>query len=90
MTRVLLRNARVWDGSGTAAYPADVLIEGERIVAAGSSVRHPSGAQLIDLGDTTLLPGLIGVASRIPGTSFTVACVATDTSTYAYEIFEPG
>jgi hypothetical protein len=35
-------------------------------------------------------PGLIGVASRIPGTSFTVACVATDTSTYAYEIFEPG
>jgi hypothetical protein len=35
-------------------------------------------------------PGLIGVASRIPGTSFTVSCVATDTSTYAYEIFEPG
>jgi hypothetical protein len=35
-------------------------------------------------------PGLVGVASRIPGTSFTVSCVATDTSTYAYEIFEPG
>ena len=35
-------------------------------------------------------PGLIGVQSRIPGTSFTVQCVATDTSTYAYEIFEPG
>jgi hypothetical protein len=35
-------------------------------------------------------PGLIGVASRIAGTSFTVSCVATDTSTYAYEIFEPG
>jgi hypothetical protein len=35
-------------------------------------------------------PGFIGVASRIPGTSFTVYCTATDTSTYAYEIFEPG
>lgn len=35
-------------------------------------------------------PGLIGVASRIAGTSFTVSCVTTDTSTYAYEIFEPG
>lgn len=35
-------------------------------------------------------PGLIGVASRSAGTSFTVSCVATDTSTYAYEIFEPG
>jgi hypothetical protein len=35
-------------------------------------------------------PGIIGVNSRTPGTSFTVFCVATDTSTYAYEIFEPG
>lgn len=35
-------------------------------------------------------PALCGVSSRIPGTSFTVFCVATDTSTYAYEIFEPG
>jgi hypothetical protein len=35
-------------------------------------------------------PGLIGVASRVAGTSFTVFCVATDTSTYMYEIFEPG
>lgn len=35
-------------------------------------------------------PGLIGVASRSAGTSFTVSCVTTDTSTYAYEIFEPG
>jgi hypothetical protein len=35
-------------------------------------------------------PGIIGVSSRSPGTSFTVFCVATDTSTYAFEIFEPG
>ena len=35
-------------------------------------------------------PGFIGVASRSAGTSFTVYCTATDTSTYAYEIFEPG
>jgi len=35
-------------------------------------------------------PGILGVNSRTPGTSFTVFCVATDTSTYAYEIFEPG
>jgi hypothetical protein len=35
-------------------------------------------------------PGIIGVNSRSAGTSFTVFCVATDTSTYAYEIFEPG
>jgi imidazolonepropionase-like amidohydrolase len=35
------------------------LVEGERIKEAGSSVSHPVGTQVIDLGDTTLLPGLI-------------------------------
>ena len=36
-----------------------MLVEGEKIVAAGSSVAHPPGAETIDLGDTTLMPGLI-------------------------------
>ncbi len=39
--------------------PGEVLVEGEKIVAAGSSVAHPAGAETIDLGDTTLMPGLI-------------------------------
>ena len=33
MARILFRNCRVWDGSGTASFPADVLVEGERIRA---------------------------------------------------------
>jgi len=39
--------------------PGEILVEGERIRAAGTSVEHPQGAKIIDLGDTTLLPGLI-------------------------------
>lgn len=39
--------------------PGEVLIEGDHIVAAGTSVNHPAGAQVIDLGDATLMPGLI-------------------------------
>jgi imidazolonepropionase-like amidohydrolase len=39
--------------------PAKSLIEGDRIRAAGTSVDHPPGARIIDLGDNTLLPGLI-------------------------------
>jgi imidazolonepropionase-like amidohydrolase len=35
------------------------LVQGDRIAAAGASVNHPPGAQSIDLGDATLLPGLI-------------------------------
>ncbi len=47
--------------SGRLVTPGEVLIEGERILAVGASVAHPAGAQVIDLGDTTLLPGLIDV-----------------------------
>jgi imidazolonepropionase-like amidohydrolase len=39
--------------------PGEILIVGERIRAVGSSVEHPQGARTIDLGDVTLMPGLI-------------------------------
>jgi len=39
--------------------PGEILVDGERIAAVGTSVTHPAGAEVIDLGDTTLLPGLI-------------------------------
>jgi len=39
--------------------PGEVLVQGERIVEVGSSVKHPPDAEVIDLGDRTLLPGLI-------------------------------
>src|SRR5271157_2938038 len=57
---IVLRAARLLDiGAGKIVSPGEVLVEGERIVAAGSSVEHPAGAEVIDLGDTTLMPGLI-------------------------------
>jgi imidazolonepropionase-like amidohydrolase len=45
--------------SGTYVTPAMVLIEGERIKAVGTHVIIPAGAKVVDLGDATLLPGLI-------------------------------
>jgi imidazolonepropionase-like amidohydrolase len=47
--------------TGRMLSPGEILVEGERIRAVGSTVSHPADAQLIDLGDTTLLPGLIDV-----------------------------
>jgi imidazolonepropionase-like amidohydrolase len=59
---VVLQAARILDvAAGKIITPGEVLIEGERIKAAGSSVAHPAGAKIIDLGDTTLMPGLIDV-----------------------------
>jgi imidazolonepropionase-like amidohydrolase len=45
--------------TGTLLQPGEILIQGDRIRAVGVSVDHPQGARIIDLGDTTLLPGLI-------------------------------
>ena len=44
---------------GSLVSPGEVLVEGERIAAAGASVPHPAGALVIDLGSATLMPGLI-------------------------------
>jgi len=57
---VVLHAARLLEvSSGNMLQPGEILIEGERIKAVGTAVEHPQGAKVIDLGDTTLLPGLI-------------------------------
>jgi len=57
---VVLHAARLLEiESGKTITPGEVLVEGERITEVGSEVKRPAGAEVIDLGDRTLLPGLI-------------------------------
>jgi imidazolonepropionase-like amidohydrolase len=57
---IILHAARLLDiETGKITAPAEILIQGDRIVEAGPTVTHPPGAQTIDLGDRTLIPGLI-------------------------------
>jgi imidazolonepropionase-like amidohydrolase len=57
---IVLHAARLLEiDTGRILTPGEILVEGERITAVGASVPHPAGAEVIDLGDTTLLPGLI-------------------------------
>jgi len=57
---IVLHAARLLQvDAGTVLQPGEILIEADRIRAVGASVEHPQGARVIDLGDTTLLPGLI-------------------------------
>jgi imidazolonepropionase-like amidohydrolase len=57
---VVLHAARLLEiESGKIVAPGEVLVQGERIAEVGSTVKRPAGAQVIDLGDATLLPGLI-------------------------------
>jgi len=57
---IVLHAARLFDvQSGKIVSPGEVLVERGRIQAAGTSVPHPVGAKVTDLGDMTLMPGLI-------------------------------
>ena len=59
---LLLKPAAVWDGTSDApATGWTVLVRGERIAAAGpaAQVGVPTGATVIELPGTTLIPGMI-------------------------------
>jgi imidazolonepropionase-like amidohydrolase len=59
-TPIVLHAARLLQvDTGTLVQPGEILVEGDCIRAAGTSVDHSLGARIIDLGDATLLPGLI-------------------------------
>ena len=57
---IVLHAARLLDvKNGRTIKPGEVLVQGDHIVEVGSSVKRPADAEVIDLGDRTLLPGLI-------------------------------
>src|SRR3982751_6931540 len=63
---IILKAARLIDGrGGQAISPAAIRIEGEKITQAGTKVDEPAGAQIIDLGSATLLPGLIDLHTHL-------------------------
>jgi len=57
---IVLHAARLLDvETGRILSPGEVLVRGDRIAEVGSTVTHPPGTNLIDLGDSTLLPDFI-------------------------------
>src|SRR6266852_623981 len=67
---VALKAARLIDGSGVAPINnAVIVVTDNKITAVGdaASVRIPSGAKVIDLGNVTLLPGFIDAHTHLIG-----------------------
>ncbi len=57
---LLLRPERVFDGVDERPHEGwSVLVEGDRIVAAGPNLAAPAGARTVELPGTTLMPGMI-------------------------------
>jgi imidazolonepropionase-like amidohydrolase len=61
---IVIRAARLFDGSRVVA-PGAVLVGGDRILAAGAAVDAPRDARVLDLGDATILPGLIDLHTHL-------------------------
>ena len=64
---VLFKNVSIFDGSGAASYPGEVLVEGQRItaVAKGSGNIDANGAEVIDGQGSTLMPGMCEAHAHI-------------------------
>src|ERR1700730_14869391 len=63
---IVLKAARLFDGKGNALVAPGVVVVAEgKIVAAGGNSSIPAGAEVIDLGDATLLPGFIDAHTHV-------------------------
>lgn len=72
MSSILFTNVKVFDGSGSSPFDAEVLVEGNRIRdvknGRGGIVRPPD-ANIINGGGNTLMPGLVEPHSHLCFTS---------------------
>src|SRR6266568_8029004 len=62
----VLKAARLFDGKSNALVrPGVVVVTDGKIVAVGGNVTIPAGAEIVDLGDATLLPGFIDAHTHL-------------------------
>ena len=62
----VLKAARMFDGkSDSLTTPGVVVVQDGKIVGVGPSATVPAGAEAIDLGDATLLPGFIDAHTHL-------------------------
>src|SRR6185312_6233558 len=78
MHDLVIRNARLLDGTGSPAFAGDLAVDGERIAALGDV--PTAGRREIDAGGQVLAPGFIdthshddGALLRVPAMRFKLA-----------------
>jgi imidazolonepropionase-like amidohydrolase len=63
---IVLQSARLFDGkSDQLVTPGRVVVSDNKIVGVGAGAAAPAGAEVIDLGDATLLPGLMDAHTHL-------------------------
>ena len=62
----VLKAARMFDGKSDALVkPGLVVVTGDKIAGVGAAASVPAGAEIIDFGDATLLPGFIDAHTHL-------------------------
>ena len=62
----VLKAARLFDGKANSLVkPGVVVVTNGKIVAVGNSASVPTGAEVIDIGDATLMPGFIDAHTHL-------------------------
>ena len=101
---IVIRGARVVDGTGAPARLATVVIRGTTIEAVAPGAAIPAGARVIDAAGQTLMPGLFDLHTHLSASAVTglsgdwgkslkayLACGVTTVNDYATngEMFAP-
>ena len=62
--KTLIKNAKIYDGSGAPAFLGDVLIEGDRILRVAESIAAETDFEVVDIKGLSLAPGFIDAHSH--------------------------
>ena len=60
---LIIRNGTIYDGSGSAPYTGDVLVNGDRIVSVGGPAAKARGRTEVDARGLAVAPGFINMLS---------------------------
>lgn len=61
---LLLKNGLIYDGTGSDAFVADVLVDGDRIVRVENGIEPEDGWEVVDLKGMSVSPGFIDAHSH--------------------------
>ncbi len=59
MPDLVIRNARIYDGTGGPPYPGEIVIDGERITSIGEPVQPRVATEDIDVSGLAVMPGVV-------------------------------
>jgi imidazolonepropionase-like amidohydrolase len=81
---ILFTNVKVFNGTDNKLLDVDVLVEGNMIIQVAKGIKAPKGAEIIDGGGRTLMPGLADTHTHIAFASLPQKDLLFGEASYGY------